>query len=255
MISDASISRLHATLVVERGQASIRDRGSRNGTRVNDVEVHGAALLHDGDRLQLGRVDLVYSATTSRAPVRSGVRLRSDAQTANDEPPPHGAVVTPLDDARRHAWWLDLHVELVERALTLWRLEEAGVAFERIVDGLEAHPEIGQLELDHAFAIALRLCAARGDSAPIAWSFQTLRRRGRAPSRALLDRLRTLPPILLEGALGPMEMLVHSLDLRTLDDADRELIEQLMLLCCELRAWRRTGQVDVVDETSGARTR
>lgn len=53
-ITDASISRQHATLRREGRYFWIRDLGSANGTYVNDVAVSAARVLRSGDRVQCG---------------------------------------------------------------------------------------------------------------------------------------------------------------------------------------------------------
>jgi transcriptional regulator with GAF, ATPase, and Fis domain len=52
-IADQSLSRQHCLLVPQDGQFTIRDLGSKNGTRVNGVPV-GEQVLHDGDHISVG---------------------------------------------------------------------------------------------------------------------------------------------------------------------------------------------------------
>jgi hypothetical protein len=66
VIEDASLSKFHAYLRAdERGEVTLQDAGSRNGTFVDDVPVRtrergSAATLHPGARVRFGRVDLVF---------------------------------------------------------------------------------------------------------------------------------------------------------------------------------------------------
>lgn len=55
----AKCSRLHATLTLKSQEYTIRDRDSRHGVLLNGVNVH-AAVLRDGDLLQLGDILFVY---------------------------------------------------------------------------------------------------------------------------------------------------------------------------------------------------
>ena len=57
-----SVSWQHAMFFVEAGRVWVRDLGSSNGTRVNDMLVVSAAL-NPGDRLQLGEVTFVLVAS------------------------------------------------------------------------------------------------------------------------------------------------------------------------------------------------
>ena len=54
VILDPNVSRLHAWVTVKKGEAVIIDRGSTNGTYVNQIKVENATL-HSGDIIQLGR--------------------------------------------------------------------------------------------------------------------------------------------------------------------------------------------------------
>ena len=56
----ASVSRVHASIVIREGGAWIEDRRSKNGTRVGDEAIAGARPLRDGDRLRFGTVSAVY---------------------------------------------------------------------------------------------------------------------------------------------------------------------------------------------------
>ncbi len=53
-LEDSKVSRRHAKVVVEDGQARITDLGSRNGTVVNGERIEGEAILLPGDRVQVG---------------------------------------------------------------------------------------------------------------------------------------------------------------------------------------------------------
>jgi hypothetical protein len=51
---DTFISQLHARVYTENGEVYIEDLGSTNGSMVNGNRVTRAAVIHRGDRLQLG---------------------------------------------------------------------------------------------------------------------------------------------------------------------------------------------------------
>ncbi|MBD3335099.1 MAG: SpoIIE family protein phosphatase [Candidatus Eisenbacteria bacterium] len=59
-LQDRSVSREHARLNIENGQATIEDLNSHNGTRVNGKDVAEPTVLQPGDRLQLGMLDLLF---------------------------------------------------------------------------------------------------------------------------------------------------------------------------------------------------
>ncbi|OOK74105.1 ABC transporter family protein [Mycobacterium kansasii] len=60
VIPEVLASRHHATLVPTPGGTEIRDNRSINGTFVNGVRVE-SALLHDGDVVTIGNIDLVFA--------------------------------------------------------------------------------------------------------------------------------------------------------------------------------------------------
>jgi len=55
-IADPTVSKEHAEIARAGEKVTIRDLGSRNGTRVNGVEVHEATPIHDGDLIEIGKV-------------------------------------------------------------------------------------------------------------------------------------------------------------------------------------------------------
>jgi DNA-binding winged helix-turn-helix (wHTH) protein len=74
-IDDASVSRRHARIVLENGDAKLEDLKSKNGTFVNGRRLTGSIRLSDGDRIQVGRASLVFresSPTRSTQTARSG---------------------------------------------------------------------------------------------------------------------------------------------------------------------------------------
>ena len=67
-LADLTVSPRHALLQADReGRVVVRDLGARNGLHVDGIPV-AEAELHDGNRLQLGDVQLVYRTD----PVRDG---------------------------------------------------------------------------------------------------------------------------------------------------------------------------------------
>ena len=74
-LHDTEVSRQHAQLRVnpDTGQYELVDLKSSNGSFINSQQIEGTELLRNGDRLQVGRTLLIYTAspaddTASRAP-------------------------------------------------------------------------------------------------------------------------------------------------------------------------------------------
>jgi DNA-binding winged helix-turn-helix (wHTH) protein len=59
------VSRRHARILVIDGDALLEDAGSKNGTMVDDKPITGKVKLHDGDRIQVGPIVLVYHVSAS----------------------------------------------------------------------------------------------------------------------------------------------------------------------------------------------
>ena len=89
ILADVSVSRRHFRLISERGQITLRDLGSGNGTQVNGRRAHVEALA-DGDRIELGETILVL-----RLP---GADIRADAHHATHENdlPDSGELARPV---------------------------------------------------------------------------------------------------------------------------------------------------------------
>ncbi len=58
------ISRAHALVWLEKEGAMIADHESTHGVTVNGERIPGATRLENGDRIGLGKVELVYEAST-----------------------------------------------------------------------------------------------------------------------------------------------------------------------------------------------
>src|SRR5215212_7223363 len=76
--ADGQVSRRHARVTVQNGQATVEDLGSTNGTFVNDQPIHSPRTLRPGDRIRIG---LTVIELRSQAQVReraSAVQARPD---------------------------------------------------------------------------------------------------------------------------------------------------------------------------------
>jgi len=66
VVDNLGVSRHHCSIVQAGGdQYKIVDRGSNNGTFVNDKQVDGEAVLNDRDRIVLGKFSLVFDPAGS----------------------------------------------------------------------------------------------------------------------------------------------------------------------------------------------
>lgn len=69
----ATVSRHHASLVINGTDAWIEDCGSKNGTRVAGKCLAGRVPLRDGDQLRFGRVWAVYRNSSAGMPTETHI--------------------------------------------------------------------------------------------------------------------------------------------------------------------------------------
>jgi DNA-binding winged helix-turn-helix (wHTH) protein len=74
----AGVSRRHARIVIGSGVALLDDLGSKNGTTRGDRPVTGTVELHDGDRIQIGPIVVIYHESAS------GISTETISQTTRD---------------------------------------------------------------------------------------------------------------------------------------------------------------------------
>lgn len=82
-VEHESVSRSHALLTFERGQAVVKDLNSSNGTYVAGRRVLNETRLSDGDRIQLGAAVIAFRVL----PPASGVESTAKLEESTEEPP------------------------------------------------------------------------------------------------------------------------------------------------------------------------
>lgn len=73
-LSDESVSRSHARIVVAGGQATLEDLGSKNGTFHRGTRIAAKVVLADGDDIAIGHVPMTFRrvATAASTVTRTG---------------------------------------------------------------------------------------------------------------------------------------------------------------------------------------
>ena len=59
-LNDPSVSRVHARILVENGEAKVEDLKSKNGTCVQSEPISGPKVLADGDEIEFGSVKVWF---------------------------------------------------------------------------------------------------------------------------------------------------------------------------------------------------
>lgn len=92
------ISRSHAVLTFRQGAWSVADLNSKNGVKVNGVEVEQAETVEHGDTISLGGLELELDLTNKKS---SGNRQQNDRSKPESMPaPPQSSPAPPLPSPR-----------------------------------------------------------------------------------------------------------------------------------------------------------
>ena len=208
-IEDPLVSRQHARIVITGDDATVEDMSSRNGVRVNGVQIKGATPLRDGDRVRIGTQDFVFcrvdpagrghSKTTGVLRLCAKCRLpypremlacpNCEATEQTDEETLSGSFGTE----NQTAWSVQLLVEALERALTLGRVSDA----ERIARRATAQVEElvaagGVIDAKPLASLAVQAVAttlASNDPTWVLWVMDIYRRTGRVPPIEVVEPL------------------------------------------------------------------
>lgn len=78
-VLDPQVSRRHAALTWVDGAFWLQDRSSQNGTYLNGKRIFGPLRLCDGDRIQIGDSDLLFSDRFKQAIKGRSIQLSGDA--------------------------------------------------------------------------------------------------------------------------------------------------------------------------------
>lgn len=134
VLEDASLSRNHARITLDGGEAVLEDLGSRNGTLLNGDRLLGPRRVKAGDEVVLGRLSLRLEAPRAEEP-DPGVsilmdvdRLRSTSSLASHEAGPSRRFQEALELV--HALSVELLAD-VATDMMLWDLLERLFAFLR----------------------------------------------------------------------------------------------------------------------------
>lgn len=228
-IEDPLVSREHARLHLRGERAFVEDLGSRNGTRLNGKRVRGTHELADGDRIRIGGQEVVFSVSGEQARggrstglmvtcadcfanypseiggcPRCGSHARTQDDTVHDQPESAGA-----------DWPLQLLVEVLQRAETARRGDEAARAFERVrlqvENQLAARQPVRAALLDGISVCVARLAREGGERAAWAeWLLQTHIALQLPPPEVALNELMALPESSKRrlASLGPVLLRV-----------------------------------------------
>lgn len=87
VLDNRSISRLHAHIIAQRGRFYIEDNNSTNGTYINGRRLQSREQLHDGDRIGLNDIPLIffYSDSVELDPEQTTAAKRPNLSDTHQE--------------------------------------------------------------------------------------------------------------------------------------------------------------------------
>lgn len=214
-IEDPLVSRKHARIIIRDSRAVVEDLGSRNGVRLNGEPLRRPTELKDRDRLRIGMQEFVFhsiSTSDMRPNNKSTGFLRYCSQC--HYPYPEEIPVCPNcghEEAReteestlsgvlsdnRPNWAAQLLIELLERALTIGRWEEAEHVLRRASAAMDeryaAGGEMDPAQFEQLMTSASRVAQARQSDHWAKWLIEAAARAHRVPNADSVARLRTIP--------------------------------------------------------------
>lgn len=198
MLDDPLVSRHHARITCDVGEALFEDLGSRNGSRVNGSVVLEPKLLEHGDRIQIGARELTFHKESAFSEVRIPVAKRAEIPHATSPEPTTArwpleeqitliAWVEPTQDAATR-WPLEMLVELLGKAMLAGRyrdvagiMEQAAMSVDR---ALECSEPLALTELDALREAAHWLSGIQQTDSWLRWMAAVYARAGYPRERA-----------------------------------------------------------------------
>lgn len=208
-IEDPLVSRQHARIIIDGDLATFEDMGSRNGVRVNGVNVKKPTALRDGDRIRIGTQELVFcrvgqtavsNKTTGFLRYCAHCRLpypqelaACPACGATEQTDEEETLSGQFGASSKHAWNVQLLLEVTERAVSLGRRDDALSMFERaqaqVEDRLGRGGTVFPTEISDLVVTGAHMAELLGDPALLLWS---LRLHARVPSPVSEGEVRAL---------------------------------------------------------------
>lgn len=151
-LEDPLISRRHACIVVRHDGASIHDLNSRNGVFVQGQPLYGSSELYDGDRIRIGRQELVFAAIPSGVTspslgrttgflchcARCGLPYAIEsAQCPSCGSQERAEEDTLSDSGEPRTWSVELSAEVLKRAILLERWNDIEHVLLRVKENVE----------------------------------------------------------------------------------------------------------------------
>ena len=213
-IEDPLVSRQHARIEVDDGGGKVEDMGSRNGVRVNGVQIRGPTPLQDGDRVRIGTQDFVFCRvdpmgmahlkTTGVLRLCAECRLPYPGEMVScpncesTEQTEEETLTGDFGADHQTAWSVQLLVEALDRALSLGRVGDAERLIRRATAQVEelvvAGDKVDPEALGAVSRLAVATTLASNDPTWLLWVIDIYRRTDRVPPSEVVDRVAEAAP-------------------------------------------------------------
>jgi len=176
VLDDGLVSRRHAQINLEAERVVLVDLGSVNGVYVNGVRLEGSRTLLDGDRILIGKQELmvrvsrvggINSVTLAGRYDRSSAETLSGVEAAALFSPARPSAGEPAGDteATRKGDALDLLGGVADKVLAMGRGAEAerilsNYLLNLLVSARNGGPELEDVRSDKAIGFAIKLAQA-----------------------------------------------------------------------------------------------
>jgi hypothetical protein len=245
VLDDPLVSRRHAQIVVRGGNATLEDLGSINGVFVNGEQVKGSRVLNPGDRVLIGKQEMILRAQGMVNITADDTHRRFAAETLSglDESAlkTRATLHDPLSDqsaqadneATHQGQALDLLGGVAEKVLALGRGDEAerilaaylNNLLENVRRGSAQDPAIHQ----KAASYAVKLASATRKGQWVSYCFDLYRALRRPLPGPIIDQLYDVLRNVNDLTLAPLRNYVAALRsiASQLGPADRFLLHRI----------------------------
>lgn len=241
-LDDAMISRRHALLRVSSTGVIVADLGSRNGISVNGEKVNQERRLADGDRISVGKHELILlilqpDSVRTRGPL---ARTLGPVELSDLDAAVHGRPqYTPTTGTARAISSFATLSQLADKAFAMGRPEEAErlltSPLSELMKEIQKGASIDPAVLARFAAAALRLATELSKASWVEWIFGSYQATHQFIPASIIDALLVLAPKLKHLSRKPIaDYMAAMQSASSLSANERFLLQRLESLAKRL---------------------